>query len=350
MQLFGFQFGQPQSVLTNLPVVWEMKLRASLYIEIQLRSIYARILSEVLARSHEIPDEFRPLLRDSMEGMGQLGLIEQLVCAMANQSELILKYDAGILYVPEYAEKYKILLDWKAGKKSPRTLVMSFQKYYKTTMLRQYLEHKYLLLCTQNKALNLSSALQIKISDLRSSVSLSDSDKAKDQAVQIAQSLLNGSPALLDAKDMLELLTPDMGPLKEVGHDLHSEISLILGLPISWVAGTQKVGLGDSGDADSRSIERGLEPYFWESIYPSFVHLFDHKLKFKSEDYKNMAQALEAVKIFELIGETFLSVDNKRLIVSKLFDIPLEELPDGPAEEPIALPAVPVKEEQPKDA
>lgn len=345
MGFFGIEFGKPKALTSTLPVLWDVQLRASLYTEIQLRSIYARILSEVFARSYKIPDAFRSLLRDSMEGGGQRGLIEHIVCAMANQSELILKYEAGILHVPEYNERRKIIDEWKRVNKPQQTLYLSFQNYHKTTMLRQYLLHKYLLLCTQHKALNLSASLLIKIADLRKSVALNDSTPAKDQAREIAQALLDGAPALLDVEDMIELPKPDMSVLKEVAEDVHSEISLILGLPISWVAGIQKTGLGDSGDADARAIERGLEPYFWESAYPSFRLLFDNTLRFKTEDYRNVSQALEAMRTFQLDDGQLLPKELQQRILYQLLDI--QEEPPG-VKEPKVIEA-PAAEDEGED-
>jgi hypothetical protein len=160
---------------------------------------------------------------------------------------------------------------------------------------------------------------------MRKTIGLTESDPVKQQAADIANALIDGRPAVLDAKDMVDLLVTDTAPLDSIALDLQAEISLILGLPISWVAGKQKVGLGDSGDADARSIERGLEPYFWESIHPAFSLLFGINLKFKSENYQNVSQGLEALKTMELVSDDYISKDNKILLVSKLLDV----VPDG---------------------
>lgn len=327
-----FSFGS-KVTHCDIPTLWSMQLKSALYAEIQLRTMFGRILSEVITRSHTIPDDFRHLIRDSMEGEGHQGLIEHIVCAMANQTALVLKYEAGILHVPEYGDKSRIMDEWKKGVKPKNTLMLSFKNYHKTTILRQYLHHKYLLLCTQNKALNLSSAVQIKIDLLRQSVGMKDGDVAGEQAIKIANALLDGSPVLIDSKDAIELLAPDTSPLKEVAEDIQSEISLILGLPIAWIAGKQKVGLGDSGDADSRAIERGLEPYFWESIHPAFKLLFDITLKFKSERIENISLGLQALQTFTLSGDRLLSSENQARILSMLFDV--EQDDSIPAEQAI---------------
>lgn len=306
---------------SDIDPFWLLSISQALFCELQLRAIYTRILTDVIARSETIPTVYRSLLRDSMEGFGQRGLVEHIVHAMANQSDLVLKYEAGILYVPNYGEKQQIVDGWKNGIKPANTLLLSFRNYYKTTIMRQYLHHKYLLLGTQHRALNLSSALIMKIDNMRATVSLKDSPVAIEQAREIAIALVNGSPAILDSKDIIELPKVDIGPIKEVANDLQSEISLILGLPLSWVAGKQKVGLGDSGDADARAIDRGLEPYFWESIYPAFELLFGVKLKFRSENFEMLAQGLEALRTFELIGDDLISLENKRRIISSLLNI-----------------------------
>lgn len=330
MALFGINFGKSPTSVSGIPELWPMELRSAIYTEIQLFTVFTRILSEVFARSEIISDEFRPLLRNSMAGSGSKGLIEHIVCAMARQTSLVLKYEAGILYEPEYGEKTKILETVKKGQKLERTLVLSFQNYHRTTVLRQYLLHKYLLLCAQNKALNLSTALQLKINEFRASVSMKDWKAVggpHDQAKEIVEALLDGRPAAMDSQDVLELLTPDVSSLKEVANDLHSEMALILGLPLSWIAGTAKSGLGDSGDADARAIERGLEPYFWESAYPAYLALFGGKLKFRTEDFRNIGPALEAMRTFQLDDGELLPKEIQQKILYQLLDV--KETPPG---------------------
>jgi hypothetical protein len=85
------------------------------------------------------------------------------------------------------------------------------------------------------------------------------------------------------------------------------------------------VGLGDSGDADARAIERGLEPYFWESIQPAFKLLFGVSLKFRSENFQMIAQALEALKTFDLVSDSLISQQNKLMVISKMLGVE----PDG---------------------
>jgi hypothetical protein len=324
MGLFGINFGKVNGSASGISAIWDMQLRSNIYTEIYLNAIFTRILSEVFYRSEPISDEFRRLLRTSYAGSGQKGLIEYIVCAMVGQKDLVLKYEAGILHEPNYGEKSKILDDVKKGTKLEQTLVLSFREYHKVTVLRQYLLHKYLLLCTQNKALNISTALQLKIDGLRSTVGMKDFKSEGgpyDQAKEIVNALLDGRPAVLDSKDTLDLLAPDISPLKEVSSDLHSEMAFILGMPISWISGIQKGGLGDSGDADARAIERGLEPYFWESAYPSFESLFGVKLKFQTEDYRNIQPALEAMRTFQLDEGELLPKEIQQKILYQLLDI-----------------------------
>jgi hypothetical protein len=164
---------------------------------------------------------------------------------------------------------------------------------------------------------------------------MTDADGPVEQARRIVNALLSGEPALLDAKDVLELITPDVGPIKEVGEDIDSDISLVLGLPISWVTGKQSKGLGDSGDADARSIDRGLEPYFWESIHPAFSLLFGTKLTLQQESNLDIATGIEAAKTFDLIGDDMIDIENKREILCNLFDVK-NTLKGKPADKPPA--------------
>ena len=64
-----------------------------------------------------------------------------------------------------------------------------FKKYRRTEMLEIYSAFEYCVLAGLNKKLNISKATQIKVKDLRASVSLADAGVAIEQAKSIAKAL-----------------------------------------------------------------------------------------------------------------------------------------------------------------
>jgi hypothetical protein len=93
-------------------------------------------------------------------------------------------------------------------------------------------------------------------------------------------------------------------------------------MPLSYVDGEQTPGIGSTGEADTRAVERGLKQYYITIIKPTLEALFGIKTTFKSNDFRMIASGLEALKTFELVQDnTLMSQENMKLIVSKLFDL-----------------------------
>jgi hypothetical protein len=189
--------------------------------------------------------------------------------------------------------------------------------------------------------MNLSKAVQIKIDSLRAAVSLADSAEAKKQAAEIAEALSKGKSVALDAKDILELLVPDLSATEKAMDFVAQKQSFYLGLPASYFKGAgQSSSLSDTGKADSKAVERGLRPYFYSVVKPIADVLFEVKTSFKSDDFEMISTGLEMLKTFEITSDELLAQDNKRKMINKVFGFPENTKGDAP-EKIVTPPALP---------
>lgn len=69
----------------------------------------------------------------------------------------------------------------------------------------------------------------------------------------------------------------------------------------------------------------GLAPGVFAIIHPVILALFEVDTEFKSQDFRQMNSALEALKTFELVSDQILSQASKRDILARMFDVDPEE-------------------------
>src|SRR5690606_29068033 len=139
---------------------------------------------------------------------------------------------------------------------------ISFKGYRRTDMLTIYSNLEYCILASLHKTVNIAKAVQIKINDLRASVSLNDSEVARAQARSIATALGKGKDVYLDVKDIIEAARIDTAPTEKAIGFLDAKRAFILSLPLSYISGLQTPGIGSTGEADARAVDNGLKQYF----------------------------------------------------------------------------------------
>lgn len=324
LNFFGFNLSKPTGSANYLPDIFPMPIVQSEFVITDVEMIYAKILTDVAERMVGIPAEAQKILWDNclQNEVGE-GLITLLSKAMREKADLFLVYNSTLQTIRKAlpAEVIQIRSDYMKSGKSTAGIFVSFKNYKKTDMVILYSTLEYCVIASLHKGLNVSKALQYKISDLRSSVSLADSAQAAAQASEIANALARGKDISLDAKDSIESHKPDLEATEKSIEFLDSKRSFYLGMPKSYINGDAPGGLGDSGEGDSRAIERGLKNYFYSIMKPVCEAIFDRPMVFKSQDYAQIAQALEAVKTFELVGDEYISRENKLLIVNTLLNV-----------------------------
>lgn len=327
MGIFDFSWLGSSSTDTQLPDIFPIPILQQDFVAIDVQNIYQRILTDVIERTEGIQEDNKKYLWDNcVKGEKQDGIISLLSKAMINKSELFLVSDVGVIREATQDEKGKIKDDYKKMAESPMGVYITFQNYKKTDMLKFYSALEYCSVGGLYKSSNLSKAIQVKINDLRSSVGLSDSAEAKSQALSIAQGLAQGKDVMIDAKDILSTTSPDLTAINSAINLISAKQSFYLGLPISWITGENKSGLGDSGKADSNSIERGLRPYFLSIVKPVLDNLFKINTSFRSENFDMIQAANETLKTFELTSSDMISQENKIKILNKLFGLPDSEI------------------------
>lgn len=321
--MFNF-FRTTSDETAELPQIFPLMVMEKDFIRMDIVSTYTKILTDCIERVHGLKKEYDSALWDNcVQTDANEGLITLLANAMADQKDLFIVYKPSVKVLRKATsqEEETIRKDYKEKGESPVGVFISFKKYRRTEMLLVYSGFEYCVLGSLNKTLNISKAVQIKINDLRASVSLADSEVAKAQGKAIADALSKGKDVMLDVKDEIATASPDTSSTEKAIGFLDAKKSFILSLPISYVSGLQTPGIGSTGEADMRAVERGLKQYFVSIIRPVLFSLFKNETEFKSQDFRQMTTALEVLKTFDLVSDENMSRDAKQEIVARVFEL-----------------------------
>lgn len=313
------------------------------FVKIDLMSIYSKILTDVVERVTGLTDDQAELLWDNCVKSSKAdGLITMLSKAIVDKKDLFIVYDKAVKVVREAtpSEKSQIEQDYRNTASSNVGVYISFKNYSRVDMVKLYSSLEFCAVGALNKSMNLSKAIQMKLKDLRSSVGSVDSADVKAQAVKIATELSEGRDVALDKEDVIETAVPQLASVKEAIAFLDSKRAFYLGVSLSYITGEQTGGLGSSGENDTKAIERGLKNYYFSIIKPVLNALFGVKVQYKSQDFRQLGQALEALKTFALIGEEHLNLENQKKVIEGLLDIdPETNKTPEPEPAPPQLPA-----------
>lgn len=336
---FQFGAGSVDKPAEELPDIFPLPIAKSVFIETDVVSIYSKILTDVIERTHGIPEEIQSLLWDNcMMSEINEGLITRLARAIAKKSELFLVYDAGVLRNATGEEQQQITADYKKTGSSTVGVYISFARHTTSDMVILYSALEFFTIASLHKGMNLSSALQIKIDSLRATVGEVDSEVAQRQALAIAASLAKGKDVYLDAKDSIVTTSADLEPINKSIMFLNQKRAFYLKMPASYINGEQTGGLGSTGEGDTKAVERGLKVYYFSVIKPALESIFGIRTSYKSQDFRQIDQGLEALKTFQLVGTDIVNFENQTLIVNRLFDLPEDAEGDGPSEDVVAVP------------
>ena len=329
MGFFSFLFTRSSEISgSEIPEIFPISLKQNDFTFTDLLSTYTKILTDAMERTHGLPAPLHPLLWDScVQSEANEGLISLLACAMVKQSDLFLVYSKStkVLRKATPEEEEQIKKDYKERAESSVGVFISFKKYIKTEILLVYSGFEFCVLSSLNKSLNVAKAVQIKVNELRTSVSLNDSAIAKEQARSIACALSKGNDVMLDAKDTIETADVDTEPTENAVNFLDEKKAFILGLPVSYLSGEQTSGIGATGEADTKAVERGLKPYWFSILRPVIKALFGKDTEFKTHDFRQINSALETLKTFDLCSNDFLSSESKQEIMARMFELDADE-------------------------
>lgn len=323
MGFSDFFFGGNDITNDELPDIFPMAITRTEFVQADLIHTFVKILTDVAERTHGLTPEMQFLLWDNcVKSNASMGLISTLAHAMTDKRDLFLVYDraVGILREADNVERQAIEADYKKQAGSNVGIYVSFQKYKVSDLIRVFSALEYASISSLNKAANVSTALQFRISDLRAGVGLADSAVARAQAKAMATALGKGKNILMDAKDEVMTGQTDMEPLKATMQFLNQKRSWYLGLPESYIAGIQTNGMGATGEGDQKATERGLKNYFFSVMKPVLESLFGVPVTYKSQDFRQVDQGLQALQTFSITEDDLMTRDEKRLIIAQLFD------------------------------
>jgi hypothetical protein len=316
---FSWSVSKPSD---ELPSIFPMPIAERDFIAIDVENIFLKILTDVSERTHGLKDDQKEMLFDScLASENEKGLISLLAESMTNKSDLFLVIDSGVLRKATASEQVTIKADYKKQAYSSVGIYISFSKYIKTDMIKLYSALQYCTVSSLNKSMNVSKAIQFKMSDMRATVSLTDKAEVKEQALAIAKGIGDGKDAIIDAKDSIETAVPDLTAVKESIAFINQKMSFYLGLPESYITGIQADGLFAVGDVDQKNTERGLKSYYQSIIKPVFEALFKVKVSYKSQDFRQIESGLRALQAFDLASDELIPFDQKQKIINGLFDI-----------------------------
>ena len=343
LSLIGMN-GQVSAKTTEIPAIWPMDMPLARFVDTDVDTIYLRILTDVLERTYGLKEKEIPLLWDNCLGSEVSdGLVSMLAKAMTRQEDLFIVYDKALEVVRRATsqEQTTIRTDYQKNNESGVGFFVTFKNFDRAKMVRLYSAIDYMNICGLWKTMNLSTAIQFKMNDMRASTALGDSEVIAEQAVAMARALGQGKNVLMDGKDSIETAKPDLAPIQLATDLLTKKQAFYLGLPAAWITGLSGGGLSDTGNADARAVERGLKAYYFSVIKPVVEAIFDVTTSFKSDDTGLMAVGLQALKDFDVTSDDHLSKDNKTIVINKLFGLPENEEGDEP-EEPVAPTTPPV--------
>src|SRR6185312_6839825 len=188
---FGWSSGDDKA-LDELPLIFPLEFTREQFIEIDVMNIYQKILTDVVDRTHGLSDEQSETLWDNcIASEASHGLIALLAKAMAYRRNLYLVYDKAlnVLRIASPEEQGQITADYAKQGQSKVGIFISFIHYLKSDLVRLYSALEYLTIGHLHKSMNLSTAIQMKMTDMRQSTGLADKAEVIAQAQRIAKGL-----------------------------------------------------------------------------------------------------------------------------------------------------------------
>ncbi len=328
-----FKFGAGASGSDELPEIFPLSVAQNIFVETEVKTIYAKILTDVVERTEGLDDKALEVLWDNcLASESSDGLVSLLAKAMFKKDELFIVLDkaTGVLRKATNEEMTQIKADYKKQAESKVGVFISFKNYDRTDMIKVYSLLEFYAVSALNKTMGLAKAVQYKIADLRKSVSLVDSAEVAAQAKKIADNLAAGRDVYLDAGDEIVTANPTLEPSKISMELLNQKRAFYLNMPSSYITGILNGGLGDTGQADVKATERGLRGYFVSIIKPVCKALFNKDVTFKSEDFMQIKTNIEVLKTFEITSDELIGHDNKLEVINKLFGFPKDTKGDAP--------------------
>jgi hypothetical protein len=306
---------------TLLGAPYRLSFTKEVYCRMKTEILFEKILHRCYSRSEGAKDEQKiASLFDSSERSGSpSGLISLVSSGMTKKEQLAIVYDNGIVRKATFDEEQVIKDDYEKVAKSSTGVLISFKDYYLTDLVNGYYGMIYDILASMNTQVGLAQALQIKINNLRGTVSVAGSDEPIKQAKDINEALKEGRSVLLDKNDQVEVLTINSDAVSSAITLVNSQLASDLGMPLSFVNGELTTGMSATGEADTNQQEEGLQDFFNSIFKPICDKLYEWDLRFVSDDWRYFSSMIGSLIIVENSG--LLSPEQKKAFADRLMPI-----------------------------
>jgi hypothetical protein len=297
----GFAFMTQTAQDTELGVSFALPLLNESFVKWFVIDLYKHVLTDCRNKAVGIKEKDDGMFWDSfvMTEQGK-GLITLLAEAMYAKSKIYLVYKKEIVSEANAAEKAEIDRKIKDKKELKKEALCDFTDFTKTDLLKICAGMFYNAIGATNTGMNITQALQVKISELRKSIADSDSKQSIGQAKTIAKGLKAGKAVLLDGND--QIVVPSFDTSTTEG-----SINLINGLaanfmgrfPLSYVNGALATGISTTGESDELAVGRALKFYFNSIFRPVVRGLTGYDIKFKEESWRKLAAVGNLIAVIE---------------------------------------------------
>lgn len=316
---FGNLFSDSKSTEIDLKSPFCLKIKREHFANIKTEKLFEKILQRCYSRSEGAKDEKKiaSLFDSSESSSSPRGLISMLAKAMTDKKEMAIIYDSGVIREADYQEKQQIKADYANKTQSSKGILVNFTRYCLTDLVREYMGMIYDVLVSMNTQVGLAKSLQIKVSNLRPTVSAAGKEEPIKQAQEINEALKSGNSVLLDKNDEVQVLTLNAEAVKNAITLINSQLASDLGMPLSFVNGELTTGMSATGEADANAEEYGLQDYFNSIFKPACDKLYNWDLQFISDDWRYfqaMIGSLIAVENSSLLSNEQKTIFAERLI------------------------------------
>jgi hypothetical protein len=305
-------------VVTDIASPYKLAVDEKTFVDFQTCLLYQKILKRCFAKSLGFPEKDALNLWDSVElSNAQYGTISRISDAMTHKKELFLVNDTGIVRVATSDEEMEIRQANEAGKPYTIGVYMNFQKYTMTDIIKVYESLIFDIMKGAKVNLGLSSALQVKISDLRKTVATSASDDAKTQATAIVEALKNGKSISIDAGDTIETTDVNTAPVVDGLKLVYGCLASVIGVSTSFICGELTSGMAVTGEADVNANEDGIKDFFNSVFKPIHDKLFGINLKFKSDNWRKIKEFAGVIPYVE--SSMYITDEQKQQFFAYIF-------------------------------
>jgi len=208
-------------------------------------------------------------------------------------------YKKGVVREAADDEIKKIEAEYKAGTLSKTGVLLNFESYTKTRLIRHYFAQAYSVQLANNTMTGIASALLYKIHDLRKLFGKKEVQSAIDQAKAVVKAFRRGKAAMTDSLDDLAQQKGDSDTTIATAENIYAELAGLLMISQFFITGKPTTGASVIGDADINLSEPGVKIFF-VSVFKRVVdRLYGIKISFVSQKWRMFASLSSALIILE---------------------------------------------------